>query len=817
MPLHQFPLHQFQKDVYERLSDGRSVILQAPTGAGKTRAALYPFFRAWEEGSDFPRKCIYSVPMRVLANQFNQEYTELAESHSRRLRPKEVLTVKIQTGEHPDDPRLLGNLIFATIDQSLSSALAVPYSLSAKMANLNAGAFYSSYLIFDEFHLFPIDERSGAQGALVTTLQLLAKLKGIVPFILMTATFSSTMLDELSQRLGAEVVTVGKEEYLQIASGGGQEARRRYYHIHQNVLTADAVLTAHAEDQVTRSIVICNQVARAQKLYQELREHPERGNVEIRLLHSRFTQEDRQAKEEDIRREFGKKIEERQIDTLILVATQVVEVGLDITCDRLHTEIAPANAIFQRAGRCARYPGEIGHVHIYQVPPRRNDEHKPDYLPYPLALCTASWQSFCERDGQEFDFEDEQTVIDEVHTDMDQKLLAAMDDQRSIIWKNIFGAMEEGDRSCRRDLIRRIDSITILAADPPERVGNPFTAQGFSLFRGSVYGIWQDLESLADEHDPGEFEDRLWTMQYPMATGLDSEDATEEERYTWHRIDHPDLINSTSLIAVNSAFCAYDEDLGFRILSPCEETGWTSEPGKVFRGNRFSDYSYRLESYAKHIKTMVSIYEQKFQEEYTYVQRRLAEEWDLPLDKLDKAIRLAIACHDLGKLDKRWQHWVRLYQKEIGAPISDANCMAVHTSYDPKNSSHQEAQKQADRWGTRPPHAAESAVSAAKIIAKQIGDSEDLARAVLTAIARHHNPCTANHKQYELHISAENALARAMEAAQLSSAVLPLTMQGRGGPLDKILIKPEQFKSLLLYLYVVRMLRLCDGMSQEQK
>lgn len=37
--------------------------------------------------------------MRVLANQFNQEYTELAESHSRRLRPKEVLTVKIQTGK----------------------------------------------------------------------------------------------------------------------------------------------------------------------------------------------------------------------------------------------------------------------------------------------------------------------------------------------------------------------------------------------------------------------------------------------------------------------------------------------------------------------------------------------------------------------------------------------------------------------------------------------------------------------------------------------------------------------------------------------
>ena len=94
--------------------------------------------------------------MRVLANQFNEDYLELAQSYERRFRSTQDLRVKIQTGEHADDPRLLGNLIFATIDQSLSSALAVPYSLSAGMANLNAGAFYSSYLVFDEFHLFQV-------------------------------------------------------------------------------------------------------------------------------------------------------------------------------------------------------------------------------------------------------------------------------------------------------------------------------------------------------------------------------------------------------------------------------------------------------------------------------------------------------------------------------------------------------------------------------------------------------------------------------------------------------------------------------------
>ena len=36
-------LRPFQKKVWEHLHAGRSVILQAPTGAGKTRAALDPF------------------------------------------------------------------------------------------------------------------------------------------------------------------------------------------------------------------------------------------------------------------------------------------------------------------------------------------------------------------------------------------------------------------------------------------------------------------------------------------------------------------------------------------------------------------------------------------------------------------------------------------------------------------------------------------------------------------------------------------------------------------------------------------------------
>jgi CRISPR-associated endonuclease/helicase Cas3 len=68
-------LYPYQERVDALLRTGRNVILQAPTGAGKTRAALFPFLDSWRaDPAVFPHQCIYAVPLRVLANQFEAEY-----------------------------------------------------------------------------------------------------------------------------------------------------------------------------------------------------------------------------------------------------------------------------------------------------------------------------------------------------------------------------------------------------------------------------------------------------------------------------------------------------------------------------------------------------------------------------------------------------------------------------------------------------------------------------------------------------------------------------------------------------------------------
>jgi CRISPR-associated endonuclease/helicase Cas3 len=80
----------------------------------------------------------------------------------------------------------------------------------------------------------------------------------------------------------------------------------------------------------------------AQELYQLLQQA---GWKKCMLLHARFTLRDRKNKEEKV---------DQAEPGAILIATQIVEVSLDISYDVLITEIAPVDALVQRMGRVNR-------------------------------------------------------------------------------------------------------------------------------------------------------------------------------------------------------------------------------------------------------------------------------------------------------------------------------------------------------------------------------------------------------------------------------------------------------------------------------
>jgi superfamily II RNA helicase len=67
-----FELDQFQKDAIASLNDGRSVVVCAPTGSGKTLVGEYAIYRALSRG----KRVFYTTPLKALSNQKLRDFRD---------------------------------------------------------------------------------------------------------------------------------------------------------------------------------------------------------------------------------------------------------------------------------------------------------------------------------------------------------------------------------------------------------------------------------------------------------------------------------------------------------------------------------------------------------------------------------------------------------------------------------------------------------------------------------------------------------------------------------------------------------------------
>lgn len=823
-------LYFYQRLVKQLIQSGQSVILQAPTGAGKTRAALAPFIEAFFDfpAEQFPKKCIYSVPMRVLANQFEAEYGKFAQQY-KTVFGREI-QVSIQTGEHPEDPKLEGDLIFTTIDQTLSNFLCIPYALGNGSSNLNAGAIVSSYLVFDEFHLFP-------PQALATTLAMLKMLKGITPFLLMTATFSEKMLVTLSRELDAVVIPQPAErhEFQALPS----QRKERVYHTVDGLLTPEAVLQHHPAQG--RSIAICNTVKRAQALYDGIIKAEKPAGTEVILLHSQFFKEDRSEKENWLQREFGKKKSDYTAKSAILVATQVVEVGLDITSGSLHTELAPANAILQRAGRCARYENEKGNVYIYRLPEKEDKDGmpKPQYAPYhthgQVVICEDTWTAFAAVTGTSLTFVDEQSLISTVHNPSDAVMLQKLADSHQTHKEMMQSAMGYHERGLSSELIREVNNYTVIVhpnpntdteENNPSRLKSPWRWQGFSMFKGSVLGAFKEVQALAEAigHDD-------WLMMR-----LDQHEDPEEwgknrTAYQWKAVCEAKQLEGTLMVAVHPRLASYSKECGFQ-LAVANDHEWCV-PLRKQSGNRDDPrFSYKQETYQEHIAGLYRAYRhpwldpkegvtrQALADDMTYVFDKLEKRLNLTPGMLDELARLAIAGHDLGKLTAGWQGWVHRWQVLINRPVP-AEKMLAHTDYDGSPNQDKLQKKLSKEIGPRPSHAAESAYGLLPLSAGQTGKDPNLVSILTTTIARHHAATHQGMVQvFKIDPNGQPAFEEAMALVGLTlkeTVIFREPTDKKETSIIRYLAQPEKTVTQMLpYLMLVRLLRLADQRSQQQ-
>lgn len=175
------------------------------------------------------------------------------------------------------------------------------------------------------------------------------------------ATVPDSLLNWIQKQLGAESQSLSSEEVLALPS---HAQKNRTLLWAPRPLTVDDILNNHKE----RTLAIVNSVGRSQELYREVIKNNPRLRVapKVMLLHSRFYPEDRKRVELQLSQFFGP---EASYSNVILISTQAVEAGIDISADVLLSELAPLSSLIQRAGRVARYPHRNeGQIIVFDLP-----------------------------------------------------------------------------------------------------------------------------------------------------------------------------------------------------------------------------------------------------------------------------------------------------------------------------------------------------------------------------------------------------------------------------------------------------------------
>lgn len=355
-------LYEHQKQAAQ--AEG-SVLLTAPTGSGKTEAALLWAARQLAHDAATPR-LFYTLPYQASMNAmklrlddtFGAEFVGL--QHGRALLAHYRILLDDRDDITPKDAqqqakqaRDMAKLNYPPVRIfSPYQMLKGPYRLRGYETLLSD--YHHALFIFDEIHTYEADRLA----MILATIQFLRE-HFQARFMVMSATFPRLIKTPLLEALGISETANLTADTALFTSDRFQ--RHQLHLLDGDVLAAlDRVV---AEAEAGRSVlVVCNLVARAQTAFQQLEARLSTHGIEVKLLHGRFNMRDRSALEKLIRDRVSANVTQTQ--PLVLVATQAVEVSLDIDFDRIFSEPAPLEALVQRFGRVNRR-GSKGLTPVY--------------------------------------------------------------------------------------------------------------------------------------------------------------------------------------------------------------------------------------------------------------------------------------------------------------------------------------------------------------------------------------------------------------------------------------------------------------------
>ena len=360
-------------------------VLVAPTGSGKTAAVTlgWAAHRLRSPGST-PRRLVWCLPMRTLVEQtaevVKEWFGKLAklaaevDGASRLPRPEDVhvLMGGVDDGgwlETPERPAVL----VGTQDMLLSRALMRGYASARALWPMEFALLHEdSQWVFDEVQLMGAGRATSAQleafrqadaeraqrqdrptGSPSRSLWISATLD---PRWLATvdhpapAPASVVQVDPTAAPDGRLARLARAAKRLTRSPVAPASPKKPDLTDYVNRL-AEAIIGAHRDGRMTLAIV--NRVDRAQALRNALEKSLATrtpGAPTLALVHSRFRPTDRAREMEKVT-----DADDRNPHGRIVVATQAVEAGVDISAAVMFSELAPWSSLVQRFGRANRY------------------------------------------------------------------------------------------------------------------------------------------------------------------------------------------------------------------------------------------------------------------------------------------------------------------------------------------------------------------------------------------------------------------------------------------------------------------------------
>jgi CRISPR-associated endonuclease/helicase Cas3 len=382
--------HEWQ----ERLATSPTVqnrLVRIPTGMGKTAGivAAWAWNRLIRSDQTWPRRLVFCLPMRVLVEQTRAEIQRWLKDEDLLWEPNEdhagrVGVHLLMGGEDGEDWHLYPEhnaVLIGTQDMLLSRTLNRGYGAGRARWPMDFGLLNQDALwVMDEVQLMDVGLATSAQlQAFRHEDQDLGKELRPCRTWWMSATLQPSWLQSVdTSALMATlppVVEIGSKSRI----GGFWDIHKPCKIVAATSESAIAELARSAHQASTLTLVVLNRVETARSVHESLQGLTAGTDIELRLVHSRF----RPAERSHWREAFLNKDAPMPAAGRIIVTTQVVEAGVDISAYTLITELAPWSSLVQRFGRCARYAGESGVIRV--VDRGWNEKSAKDALPYEVS------------------------------------------------------------------------------------------------------------------------------------------------------------------------------------------------------------------------------------------------------------------------------------------------------------------------------------------------------------------------------------------------------------------------------------------------